>query len=578
MNSKNIALIVVVAAIVIVVAGFTWSLMGNDEDDGYRQIGVGDYFLYKASVQDSAYGEATSTYYYSEYVFMTDDDGFVFLTSVSGEEYYSPSTYLDYIWSQEVTRTGTLEFMDEDVVCDIYETGTIDNPWIYWIDQRTGACLKIQSMTDGWNYTFDLIESSIYGGTIDVDVNQQESEVEVGDVVSYLVREYSDDQLIGTDMITRAVTEVSGDQVTYTVIGTGESYTDPVSYFLNTDGFRGLDPVGTAYVKNTEYGNIMCDLYIEEYEDGSTLTFVGKDDGVVYLRHEYVGDERVEYSLAYSSLVIGSSAFELIPADGAFGYTVTSVVYTIEGETVTGAYESDQEVYMEYADGSLASTDYVNMDYRGDDTGIPGFIQGPSAGETVEGRTINTPWGALECSATTFTDKDGNRVTEYVHEGIVIAVMTEGESSSTYRVYTYRGYDWGRDDPFQSSVLRSEIKVGDWCIYYDPSLDEYEPVHIQVTQVADDGTITVLNNGEEMTWTVTGLTKGIGYENGEFAYRISGDFLYGTRYCNAYVFDSEDGTVYTSYIGQDDGILYALGVERDGVENTYELYWSSYVF
>ena len=93
----------------------------------------------------------------------------------------------------------------------------------------------------------------------------------------------------------------------------------------------------------------------------------------------------------------------------------------------------------------------------------------------------------------------------------------------------------------------------------------------------EDGTITVLENDEESSWTVEGLLKGPGYENGEFAYRISGDFLYGTRYCDVYISTAEDGTIYTSYIGMEDGILYALGVERGDVKSMYELYWASYI-
>ena len=321
----------------------------------------------------------------------------------------------------------------------------------------------------------------------------------------------------------------------------------------------------------------MGDVYLEEDGIDMTYTFVGKDDGVVYLRQEIVGTTVTEYSLAYSSLVVGSGAFDLERVYEPFGYNVTSVVYTIEDGVVIGSYESDREVYIEYADGGLVSTVMVNMEYMDDESGTPYFILGPSEGEPAEGRTINTPWGALECDATTYTDKSGNTVTEYVYDGVVIAVLTEGESSSTYEVYTYRGYDWGRDDPFPKSELRSEIEVGDWCVYYDPSEEIYDPIHIQVTEVSEDGSITVLNNGEEMAWTITGLTKGPGYEDGEYAYTISADLLYGTRYCDVYICASEDGTTYTSYIGQDDGILYALGVERGGVENVYELYWSSYV-
>ena len=577
MNSKNMAIIIAVAVIVIAVAGFTWYSFDQDQDEGYRQIEVGDYFLYQASVQDSAYGEATSTYYYREYVFMSDETGLTMITATSGEDYYTYSYYLRYISMIDPVRTGTLEFMGEEVLCDVYEITTDGETWTYWIDQRTGANLMCQSATDEWNYTFELMESSVYGATVSVDVNQQETEVEPGDVVSYLVREYGIDGTTSTDFLTRAVTAVEGDQVTYTVVGTGETHTDPVSYFINADGFRGLEPVGTAYVKNTEYGNIMCDVYLEEDGFDMTYTFVGKDDGVVYLRQEIVGTTVTEYSLAYSSLVVGSGAFDLERVYEPFGYNVTSVVYTIEDGVVTGSYESDREVYIEYADGGLVSTVMVNMEYMDDESGTPYFILGPSEGEPAEGRTINTPWGALECDATTYTDKSGNTVTEYVYDGVVIAVLTEGESSSTYEVYTYRGYDWGRDDPFPSSELRSEVEVGDWCVYYDPSEEIYDPIHIQVTEVSEDGSITVLNNGEEMAWTITGLTKGPGYEDGEYAYTISADLLYGTRYCDVYICASEDGTTYTSYIGQDDGILYALGVERGGVENVYELYWSSYV-
>lgn len=578
MNSKNIAIIVVVAAIIVAVAGFTWYITNqDDDDDGYRHIDVGDNFLYLTTVQDSTNEEASSMYYYSEYVFMSEGDDLTMITAISGEEFYEPSYYYSYIISLDVARTDTLEFMGEDVECNVYEYTVGDDMWIYWLDLRTGAFIKILSTSAGYTYSFDLIESSLYGGTIEVNVNQQDSEVEVGDIISYLVREYSNGDLVGTDMLTRAVTAVTEDEITYNILGTDESITDPKFYFLNTNGFRGLEPVGSAYVKNTEYGNIMCDAYLEENDDGSyTYTFVGKDDGVVYLRQEYNSTNLMEYSLAYSSLVIGSGVFDLVPVDEPFGYTVTSVMYTIENGVPVGAFESDQEVYIEYPDGSLVTTIYTNMEYEGDYIGTPGFVTGPSQGDPAEGKTINTPWGALECEAVTYINELNYRVTEYVYDGFVIAILIDQGTSSTYQVYTYYGYEWGRDDPFTESEMRTEINAGDWCTYIDRTYGYYES-YVQVTHVYEDGTITVLENDEESSWTVEGLLKGPGYENGEFAYRISGDFLYGTRYCDVYISTAEDGTIYTSYIGMEDGILYALGVERSDVKSMYELYWASYI-
>ena len=205
MNSKNMAIIIAVAVIVIAVAGFTWYSFDQDQDEGYRQIEVGDYFLYQAYVQDSAYGEATSTYYYREYVFMSDETGLTMITATSGEDYYTYSYYLRYISMIDPVRTGTLEFMGEEVLCDVYEITTDGETWTYWIDQRTGANLMCQSATDEWNYTFELMESSVYGATVSVDVNQQETEVEPGDVVSYLVREYGIDGVF----MQRFVSEIS---------------------------------------------------------------------------------------------------------------------------------------------------------------------------------------------------------------------------------------------------------------------------------------------------------------------------------------------------------------------------------
>ena len=80
MNSKNIAIIVVVAAIIVAVAGFTWYITNQDDDDGYRHIDVGDNFLYLTTVQDSTNEEASSMYYYSEYVFMSEGDDLTMIT------------------------------------------------------------------------------------------------------------------------------------------------------------------------------------------------------------------------------------------------------------------------------------------------------------------------------------------------------------------------------------------------------------------------------------------------------------------------------------------------------------------
>lgn len=576
MESKSIGLIAIVTVVIVAAAGISW-YASEDHDDAYREIGVGDSFLYKVTVTDEDYPGVESSYYQYEYVYKSDPDGLMLMSGVSGWDYepYSPYRYFS---EMEPQRMETIGFMGEEVECRVYEgyfgPGAED---VYWVDPRTGAIVHAESDGGGMRYVMELVKSTLYGGLdMDVAVNSQKTEVEAGDVVSYLITQYDGATQTGIGMITHAVTSVDGDMLTYTVAGTGESMTDTVANFLNTDGYRGLEPMGTGYVKNTEYGNILCDLYLEEDADGGYQeVYVGKDDGVVYLRCEYEGDLRIEYSLAYSSLVVGSAPFELMPMDDPFGYNATGVRYTMDGAVPTYSVEEDYLIAYQSADGTYTTSLYENLEPAGQEPGIPDFIALQDVTwEAAEGRTINTPWGALECEGMA-GELDGLLVTAYRYGGVVIALDVQDGEDRSFIVYTHYGYDWGRDDPIQKSELRTDIVVNDYCRYVEN--DWSDIVTLRVTATDGDGNITVMQDGVESSWTVEGLLKGPGYTNGEYVGKFVGDFLYGTRNCEVYRSIEDDGTVFTSYIGIDDGILYALGEERDGEETLLELYWASYV-
>lgn len=576
MQPKSVGLIAVVAVIVLIVAVFSW-YTSEDDDDAYREIDVGDSFLYKATVIEPAHGGIESVYYEHDYVYKSDPDGLMLMTAFSGGNYDPYDIYIT-LATLEPLRTETIEFMGESIECQVFENQIEPtNTEFYWVDPSTGVYVYSECYDDGLIYEIELIASTVYGGLeMDVAVNSQETEVEVGDTVSYLVKDYDGSRQTGSGMLTYAVTSVEGDVLTYTVSGSGESVTDTVANFLNSDGYRGLEPAGSGYVKNTEYGNIICDLYIEEDSDGTRAeTYVGKDDGVVYLRCEYDGDLRTEYSLAYSSLVVGSAPFDLVPMDDPFGYTATGVCYTMDGGVPTDAAEWDWLIAYHNADGSYRTAVYENMDLIGYETGIPDFIALQDVTwAAAEGRTINTPWGALECEGMA-GEIDGMTVTAFMYGGVVIAMDVQGDGSSGFVVYTHYGYDWGRDDPIPESNLRTDIVVNDYCSYFD--MDGSGVFVVRVVSSDGDGNITVTYGGAEYQWTVDRLTKGPGYTDGEYIGKTVGDFLYGTRYCDTYQSIGDDGTVYTSYIGIDDGILYAFGVEKDGEESLYELYWASYV-
>lgn len=577
MNTKSIAIIIVAAVVIVAVSAIAWQTSQNGEDE-FRQSEVGDMFLYEVIANDPSNGEAEGLYYYYEYVY-EEIDGVRSLNGVmSGEDRFKTYSDYDIDLDQEPAKTGTVEFMGMSAECNAYIQEYDTDTWTYWVDPRTDVFVKIECVTDYstyiCTYTFTLIESTVYGGTIDIDVNTQETEVEPGDVVSYLANTYSDGVLTSSRTYSKAVTAVGDGEVTYSIVGTDAYETMTVEEFLHSDGYRGLEPSGTAYVMTIDYGNMLCDVYIEDHGDGAyDKTYIGRDDGVMYLRYECNSSGYTEYSLLYSSLVIGSGANEIVPADDPFGYTVTTVEYRLTDGVPTYSVEMDHEVYCIYEDGRMLTSSYEDMVYVGDSEGTPWFIEFQTVtGEAADKRTVNTPWGALECEAVSFED-EGVQYTVYRHGGVVVALLAEDGTESVYTIVTYSGYDWGRDDPFPSCELRDTIEAGDWCMYYADDAS----VLIQVTGVNDDGTITVLNDGEEESWTVEGLLKGPGYENGEYVCEMSCDFMYGTRYCDVYTCTLDDGTVYTSYIGKDDGILYGLGVERNGSSTVYELYWASYV-
>lgn len=576
MQTKSIGLITIVAVIILAVAGISW-YASEDHGDEYREIGVGDSFLYQVTVVDPEYPGVESNYYQYEYVYKSDSEGIMLMSGLSGWDYEPYSPYRQFA-DMEPQRMETIEFMGEEIECQVYEgdfgPGTED---VYWVDPRTGAIVQAESDDGGMIYEMVLLRSTLYGGLdMDVAVNSQETEVEAGDMISYLITQYEGAEHTGIGMLTHVVTSVDGDMLTYTVMESGESVTDTVANFLNTDGYRGQEPVGSGYVKNTEYGNVMCDLYIEECTDGEYAEiYVGRDDGVVYLRCEYEGDIRIEYSLAYSSLVVGSAPFDLMPMGDPFGYTATGIRYTMENGTPTHAVEEDYLIAYQFDDGSYRTSVYENMALTGYEPGIPDFIALQDATwETAEGRTINTPWGALECQGMK-GELDGLAVTAYMYGGVVIAMDVNGDEGSAFMVYTHYGYDWGRDDPIQKSELRTDIVVNDFCRYVENNW--HEVVTLEVTASDGNGNITVMYDGVEIPLTVEGLLKGPGYIDGEYVGKTVGDFLYGTRNCEMYRSIGDDGTIYTSYIGIDDGILYAFGVDRDDKEILMELYWASYV-
>lgn len=573
MNTRNIAIIIVAVVAVVAASAIAWHLSQGDEDE-LRESGVGDMFLYEVVAEDPTNGEAAGYYYFYEYVFEEVDGVRLLMNAVSGEDRFLTAPDYTVDKYQDPVRTESVEFMGMTAECDVYVYESDGETWTYWKDPRTNAFVKFEGVDSYSTYTFLLIESTVYGGEVDVDTNVQETEVEVGDVMSYLANTYEGGSLTSSRTYTKAVTAVDGGNVTFSIVGTDAYETVTVSEFLHTDGYRGLDPSGTAYVMTVDYGNILCDVYLEEYGDGSyDKTYIGRDDGVMYLRYEYDGSRYTEYTLLYSSLVIGSGANDIMPADDVFGYTVTTVEYHMTDGVPTYSVEVDHEVYCVYDDGRTLASRYEDMVYVGYSEGTPWFIAFQTIdGETADGKTVNTPWGALDCEAVSFED-GGVQYTVYRSNGVVVALLADDGTETVYTVITYSGYDWGRDDPFPSNELRESIVAGDWCLYYSDG----ETVHIQVTAVNDDGTVTVLDDGVEESWTVEGLLKGPGYENGEYVCEMSCDLMYGTRYCDLYSWTAEDGTVYTSYIGQDDGILYALEVDRDGSTMTYELYWTSYV-
>ena len=247
----------------------------------------------------------------------------------------------------------------------------------------------------------------------------------------------------------------------------------------------------------------------------------------------------------------------------------------MDGVVPTYSVEEDYLIAYQSADGTYTTSLYENLEPAGQEPGIPDFIALQDVTwEAAEGRTINTPWGALECEGMA-GELDGLLVTAYRYGGVVIALDVQDGEDRSFIVYTHYGYDWGRDDPIQKSELRTDIVVNDYCRYVEN--DWSDIVTLRVTATDGDGNITVMQDGVESSWTVEGLLKGPGYTNGEYVGKFVGDFLYGTRNCEVYRSIEDDGTVFTSYIGIDDGILYALGEERDGEETLLELYWASYV-
>ena len=578
MSGKNITIMALVAAVLIIclVASFVYLSGDDDGSDEVRDPEIGDSYTF---LIETTLGPIQ--YQYHETTYLTGVEGdTAYLARYNSSDWYTVDTApVDDIFmlgELELLREGVpvTPAMGEEIVCDEYSGDYLGLDSLVYLDADGLPVLRVVTFDMG-SFRISLYDTTLrdeapsYSGvTVDRDIG-------LGDFMFF----YGDLESVDDVPMMMIVQYVSDDgMVTYYNEYLDDEVTCSVDDFLRFGESGDFESVGRHLIESN-YGDILCDKYVIPDGDGYRYAYVGVDDGVCHYI-EFVdadGDVVGDAELEFASMLVGEYPYEGLREIGVGDFEAYLHTYT----DAEGA--SDHSLRESYAtseiDGVLIVECYENdsLDHIHE-----GSFNTTPTGDVIGREDLNTIYGVIGCDML-MDVSDGVTTYNWVaDDGAVmkrVVVNDDGTSEEFLLIYNT---SLESATTFNHCINTGEIEAGTWFTYdhYDAN-NELIDTHTEVVTAVDGDTATVvIDDTETVERTVTSLLYGFdGYGTSDPVGRTILETWMGTRLCDVYE-TTVCGYDALVYVGVHDGVHYVTELldEQGFVDSSLYLYRSSTVF